>query len=259
MASSSHNTLLSELPRAVVRELLGPNDPVRLETSQVLVEQGESVRYAYFPIDGFVSLLTAPFEGAAALEVALVGYEGMVGASLLLGVEVSPLRALVQGDGLAWRVDARRFRHYTNASRKLRDFLNRYLYVQHAQLAQTAACTRFHVVESRLARWLLMTRDRARSREFYVTQGFLAYMLGVRRVGVTRAASSLRRRKLIRYSRGNIAISDETGLEKAACSCYFTDREMYDRVLGKLATYGNAPSHAETKGATYGRPLRRSR
>jgi CRP-like cAMP-binding protein len=232
MANSFQNALLSELPRAVVRELLGPSDPVRLEMSQVLVEQGASIRHVYFPIDGFVSLLTAPSEGSAALEVALVGHEGMVGASLLLGVDVSPLRAFVQGNGLAWRVDARRFRHHTNASRKLRDALNRYLYVQLAQLAQTAACTRFHVVESRLARWLLMTRDRARSDEFYLTQRFLAYMLGVRRVGVTRAASSLRRQQLIQYSRGNIAITDDTGLEKAACSCYFTDRATYDRVLG---------------------------
>ena len=157
----------------------------------------------------------------------------MVGNWLLLGVDAAPLRALVQGAGLAWRVDAKTFRREVAASQDLRDVFDRYLYVQLAQLAQTAWCTRFHVVESRLARWSLMTKDRAHSREFCITHQFLAYMLGVRRAGVTRAAASLRRRKLIRYSRGDLEIMDVLGLEKAACSCYATDRETYDRVLGR--------------------------
>ena len=113
------------------------------------------------------------------------------------------------------------------ANRNVRDKFNRYLYVRLVQLAQTAACTRFHVVESRLARSLLMTRDRAHSREFHVTQQLLAHVLGVRRAGVTRAATALRRRRLIRYSRGDIEITDERGLEKAACGCYATDKKTY--------------------------------
>jgi CRP-like cAMP-binding protein len=232
MTPPPHNLLLNALPATFLRKLLVKQEPVRLTMSHVLVESGTRIRHVYFPIDSFVSLLTAPSDGSAALEVALVGNEGMVGASLLLGVEVSPLRALVQGNGLAWRIDVKTFQRQLNASRSMRDVLNRYLYVQLTQLAQTAACTRFHVVESRLARWLLMTRDRAHSREFRITQVFLAHMLGVRRAGVTRAATSLRRRNLIRYSRGHIEITDERGLENAACSCYATDRETYDRVLG---------------------------
>jgi CRP-like cAMP-binding protein len=225
------NLLLGALAPSIVRKLLAQQEPVQLALSNDLVKYGERIRSVYFPIDSFVSLLTAACDGNAPLEVALVGNEGMVGSWLPLGTEVAPLRALVQGSGLAWRVDARTFRREVAASRSLRDVINRYLYVQLVQLAQAAACTRFHVVEARLARWLLMTRDRAHSREFHVTQQFLAYMLGVRRAGVTRAATSLRRRKLIRYSRGDIEITDERGLEKAACGCYATDRETYLRVM----------------------------
>ena len=221
------NLLLSILPSKLRRKLLIRQKPVWLEASTALVELGEKTRHVYFPIDAVVSLLTAPSAENAALEVGLVGNEGMVGVWLLLGVDVAPLRAVVQGSGLAWRVEAKTFRREMSANRNVRDKFNRYLYVRLVQLAQTAACTRFHVVESRLARSLLMTRDRAHSREFHVTQQLLAHVLGVRRAGVTRAATALRRRKLIRYSRGDIEITDERGLEKAACGCYATDKKTY--------------------------------
>jgi CRP-like cAMP-binding protein len=155
----------------------------------------------------------------------------MLGISLALGVTESPLRALVQGAGLAWRVDAATFRRELAISPALRRGLNRYVYASLAQIAQTAACTRFHFVEARLARWLLMTRDRAHSNRFQITQEFLAYMLGVRRVGVTRAAGALQRRKLIHYRRGSLEIRDVRGLEEAACSCYESGKETYARVL----------------------------
>jgi len=221
------NLLLSVIPANIRRKLLMRQEPVRLEASTALVELGEKTRHVYFPIDAVVSLLTAPSAENAALEVGLVGNEGMVGVWLLLGVDVAPLRAVVQGSGLAWRVEAKTFRREMTANRNVRDKFNRYLYVRLVQLAQTAACTRFHVVESRLARSLLMTRDRAHSREFHVTQQLLAHVLGVRRAGVTRAATALRRRRLIRYSRGDIEITDERGLEKAACGCYAADKETY--------------------------------
>lgn len=229
--SPSKNRLLAALPPAVSSRLLAEQALVELTLSEVLAEPGGRIRHVYFPLDSFVSLLAVQADGAA-LEVGLVGDEGMIGTSLLLGVEVTPLRAIVQGAGRAWRIDAKRFRSELRGSASLRAMLNRYLYVHVSQVAQMAACTRFHFVEARLARWLLMTRDRAHSREFRVTHEFLAHMLGVRRAGVTRAAGTLQRRKLIRYSRGDLEIEDEHGLEMTACSCYADDRETYARVLG---------------------------
>jgi len=229
--SQPTNQLLSVLPPASRRKLL-LQEPVRLKRSTALVEVGESIRHVYFPIDSVVSLLTGPSAENAALEVGLVGNEGMVGVWLLLGVDAAPLRALVQGSGLAWRIEAKAFRREVARSSNVRATFNRYLYVQLVQLAQTAACTRFHIVESRLARSLLMTRDRVHSREFHVTQQLLAHVLGVRRAGVTRAATALRRRKLIRYSRGDVEITDERGLERAACGCYAADKETYADVIG---------------------------
>jgi len=226
------NLLLAALPAVDRLRLLGNHSPVDLSFSQELDQPGERIRHVYFPIDSFISLIT-PGVDRAQLEIGLVGNEGMLGVPLLLGVDVSPLRALVQGAGHAWRVDAATFAREIKNSAVTRDVLNRYLYVFLSQLMQTATCTRFHLVEARLARWLLMTRDRAHSSQFHVTHEFLAYMLGVRRVGVTSAASALQRRKLIRYSRGDLTILDVRGLELAACPCYAIDKKIYARILLK--------------------------
>jgi CRP-like cAMP-binding protein len=226
------NLLLAALPDADRQRLTGNHAPVDLTFSETLSEPGERIRHVYFPIDSFVSLIT-PGEGRAQLEIGLVGNEGMLGVPLLLGVNVSPVRALVQGAGRAWRLNATTFQQELETNAGFRAALNRYLYVFLAQTMQTATCGRFHPVEARLARWLLMTRDRAHANQFHVTHEFLAYMLGVRRVGVTSAATALQRRKLIRYSRGDLSVLDVRGLEAAACTCYEFDKKIYSRILRK--------------------------
>lgn len=234
------NLLLAALSPEDRLALTGGNAAVDMSFSETLSEPGERVRHVYFPIDGFVSLIT-PGAARAQLEIGLVGNEGMLGVPLLLGVNVSPLRALVQGAGRAWKVDAATFLRVLETNPGVRVALNRYLYVFLSQLMQTATCTRFHLVEARLARWLLMTRDRAHSSQFDVTHEFLAYMLGVRRVGVTSAASALQRRNLIRYSRGHVAVLDVRGLELAACPCYAIDKKIYSAILSRK----NPPASTE--------------
>jgi CRP-like cAMP-binding protein len=242
------NLLLASLPPADRLRLTGDHPPVDLQFSETLSEPGERIRHVYFPIDGFISLIT-PGENRTQLEIGLVGNEGMLGSPLLLGVNVSPLRALVQGAGHAWRVDADIFLREIESNTGLRTYFNRYLYVFMAQLMQTATCTRYHLIEARLARWLLMTRDRAHANQFHITHEFLAWMLGVRRVGVTSAASALQNRKLIRYRRGDISLLDVPGLEAAACGCYNIDKQIYRQMLRKK-TKGSARKASGEEAAT---------
>jgi CRP-like cAMP-binding protein len=227
-AIAHENLLLTALPSAERRRLTALCEPIELTFGQVLCEQGARIRHVYFPSGGFISLIST-LDDRPKLEVGLVGSEGMLGISLLLDVHVAPLTGLVQGTGSALRMDAARFSDELKRSPALRGALNSYLYVLMSQFAQMAACTRFHVVQARLARWLLMTRDRARSDEFYLTQEFIAYMLGVRRVGISRAARALQKRKLIRYTRGRMTVLDGRGLEAASCACYAVARDLYDR------------------------------
>ena len=229
--SARTNLLLSGLSRRERERVLADCESVDLVAGTVLCEKGERIRHAWFPTDSFISLLT-PGERHANFEVAMVGSEGMVGTSLLLDVDVAPLHARVQGSGPCLRISAANLKRHLAPGSALRKRLNRYAYVFTSQLAQGAACNRYHFVENRLARWLLMTQDRAHRESFQVTQELVSYLLGVRRVGVTKAAGSLQRLNLITYSRGQIMVVDRHGLEAAACPCYSRDNATYHNMLG---------------------------
>jgi CRP-like cAMP-binding protein len=221
------NSLLASIPRKAYQRLLGVLEPVTLKLGEVLYEPGQTITQVYFPGTSLVSLLTLA-DGHLALEVGLIGREGMVGVPLVLGHGTSPVRALVQGGGAALRMTSAVFRKEFGLSPALQHELYRYTYTLMSQISQTAACNRFHVVERRLARWLLMTHDRMKSDQFHMTHEFLGHMLGVRRVGVTKAAQALQDRNLIRYCRGEITVLDRKGLEASSCQCYAVVKDMHD-------------------------------
>ncbi|MGA9031450.1 MAG: Crp/Fnr family transcriptional regulator [Sulfuricaulis sp.] len=222
------NRLLAALPRKDYQKLLPVLEPVKMAFEAVLYEPHAQIRHVYFPNDCFVSMLTTVDDDRAA-EVGLIGSEGMIGVPVALGIAASPFRAVVQGGGTAMRMKIADFRRNFSNSTALRRELFLFTHLLMIQIAQTAACNRFHVVTQRMARWLLMTRDRVNSNEFRITQEFLALMLGVRRVCVTVAAGKLQERKLIGYRRGTITILDHSGLVAAACGCYKTVKDIYTK------------------------------
>jgi CRP-like cAMP-binding protein len=224
---SSANHVLAALPWKAYQRMLGGLDAVELNFGDILYEPAAEIRHVYFPTDCLVSLLTT-IDKQHALEVGMVGREGMVGMPIALGIRVSNVRALVQGKGTALRMTATRFRAEFKTNHVLQHTLYRYTHLLMAQVSQTAACNRFHAADARLARWLLMTRDRVQSDTFSLTQEFMGHMLGLRRVGVTKAAQEAQRNELISYSRGNITILDQVGLEAIACSCYRIVRNLQD-------------------------------
>ena len=230
MADTQHpviiNRLIADLPAADRAAVLLNARTVDLEFGTVLCEPGETLRDVYFPLSALISLVTTVARHPP-LEMGMIGNEGMLGASLLLGVNVAPLQAVVQGSGTALRMSATHMRRELVTRPGLRGTLGRYLFVLTAQLTQSAACTRFHEVDERLARWLLMTHDRAHADHFHLTHQFLADMLGVQRSAVTIAAGALQRKKIIRYARGEISVLSRKALEAASCACYNAQADDY--------------------------------
>lgn len=227
------NRVLASLPPGEYKRLHAHLEPIALKFGQVLYEPGRAIKHVYFPDNCLISLLTA-VDKRRSLEVGMVGNEGMAGMPFILGMGVSGVRAIVQGGGNALRMASGQFRIEFDRNRTLQEALFRYTYALMAQISQTAACNRFHEAESRLSRWLLMTRDRVGADEFLLTHEFLAHMLGLRRVGVTEAASALKRRKLISYTRGKIQILDVRGLKRSSCSCYQTVKAVFDRAQKQM-------------------------
>lgn len=222
--------LLSETERLM---LLQHCELVELEFGSVLCEANQRYHYLYFPLSGFISLVTQLAKHKP-LEMGLIGNEGMLGATASLGVVYAPMQAVVQGAGTAWRIDIAALQRLLPFCPQLKHMLQQYLYILMVQLSQSAACVHFHELEPRLARWLLMSHDRAHSNDFHLTHQFLADMLGVRRSGVSVAASLMQHKLQISYSRGTIRILDREALKQVACECYQSGIKTYQKILGEL-------------------------
>lgn len=228
--SEIESILINRLPKRQRSDFIGCCSHVNLSLGAILHEQDEPIHHVYFPLDGFISIVEV-LDGHTPMEVGLIGNEGMLGATLTLGVDSAIQRAVVQGAGTALCMSAPRFRNELRDSVALQRTLEHYLHVMISQLSTSVACSQFHELEKRLARWLLMTHDRAHADHFYMTHKLLAEILGVRRSGVTIAAGTLQKNKLIRYTRGQITILDRQGLEAASCNCYVTIADNYAKAF----------------------------
>jgi len=223
---TAENFLIHQLPRMARKQLLAQCEPFELVHCAELGARGQSLSHAHFPIEGFVSLVIDVAQYPA-LEVGMVGRETMLGSEVLLGSAKAPWRALVQGAGQSWRIDAHALRRECAISPVLLRLVQTSLLVRLHQQTLASACERFHMIGPRLARWLLMSQDRSQSAHFHVTHEAMALMLGVRRVGVTVAAGDFQRAGLIRYHRGELTVIDRAGLEGRACSCYAADKALH--------------------------------
>ena len=230
------NELLAALPDTVWQRWLPLLELVELPLGQVLYEPGARLKHLYFPSTAIVSLLSVMENGASA-EIAVVGYEGVVGISLFMGGESTPSRAVVQSAGQGFMLPAEIVKQEFNRAGPVVHVLLRYTQALITQMAQTAVCNRHHSLDQQLCRWLLLSLDRLQGSQLVMTQELIANMLGVRREGVTESALKLQQAGLIRYARGRIAVLDRPGLERRTCECYAVVRREYDRLLpAKLAT-----------------------
>lgn len=228
------NRLLGLLPRRDYQRLRPHLQPVALEYRQSLYQANKTIGFVYFIETGVGSLVNTMANGQAA-EVGTIGSEGMVGLPLVFGDNRAPTSVYIQVPGAGLRMKAARFKQALAQSTSMRATMLRYAHAFFNQVAQSAACNRFHNIQQRTCRWMLMTHDRMQSDEFLLTQEFLAMMLGVQRTGVTAAAGGLQRAGLIRYNRGNVTIVDRRGLERLSCECYGVSKTEFDRLLGKRA------------------------
>jgi CRP-like cAMP-binding protein len=224
------NRLLAALPRQDYERLLPNFELVRLTPGRILYDVGDMVHHAYFPIGGMISLLSITQNGRT-VEIGIVGNEGMTGIPTVLRCNVAPYQVMVQFAGNALRITANALKAEMSRSGQLQEVLLCYTHALLMQVAQSASCNRFHTVEARLCRWLLVSRDRLPTDTLPLTQEFLSYMLGVPRTSVTAVAQTLQERKLIRYIRGKIVILNRSGIESHSCECYRLVRNEIENFL----------------------------
>lgn len=228
--SAKGNDLLAALPDDVWQRLQPQLQPVDLPLGHTLYLPGDKMEYVYFPVTAIVSLLYVMQNGDSA-EIAVVGHEGIVGIALFMGGESTPSSAVVQSGGQGYRLPSRLIKQEFAASGVVMQLLLRYTQALITQMAQTAVCNRHHTLDQQLCRWLLLSLDRLQGSELLMTQELIANMLGVRREGVTNAATNLQRAGLITYARGHIQVLDRAGLERRTCECYAVVKREYDRLL----------------------------
>ncbi|MBD2257405.1 Crp/Fnr family transcriptional regulator [Pseudanabaena sp. FACHB-2040] len=225
------NQILAALPEEEYERLLPKLEKVHMEFHQTVCEPDQPIEHIYFPLNSVVSLLSLMENGETA-EVGIVGYEGIVGLPVFLDADSTTNLAITQIEGEGMKMKAADFKEEANRQGSLQTLLKRYTQARLMQVSQSAACNRFHSVEERFCRWILMNHDRARKDEFVMTQEFASQMLGVRRPTVSVVASMLQKAGLIRYRRGNMTILDREGLEAGCCECYQIVRKDFEQLLG---------------------------
>jgi CRP-like cAMP-binding protein len=230
LEDAKRNHLLAALPEPELERLVRLLEPKTLGLGDSIYESGSKLQYLYFPTSSVVSLLYVLENGSSA-EIAVVGFEGIVGVSLFMGGMTTPSRAIVQSAGDVLLLGAGHVQEEFHRGGPLQQLLLRYTQALITQMAQTAVCNRHHNVDQQLCRWLLLSVDRLRSTELRMTQQLIADMLGVGRVGVTEAAGKLQAAGIIHYARGRIRVLDRPALERAVCECYLVVKKEYDRLL----------------------------
>jgi len=224
------NFLLASLSQKEYMNVLSLSKLVELNSGEILGEPGKKIKYVYFPINCYISL-QKEIDNKSSLEIGIIGPRGFYGLNHVLGVKVTLLRAVVEASGTALSISSKVFLKLCEKNAALKLKLQNYAYVRMSQLSQTTGCNRFHVLDARLCRWILMVQDCLHSSEFYITHECLSRKLGVRRAGVTKAAGILQKKKLISYNKGHIKILDRRKLEALACGCYQLNKETFEQII----------------------------
>ena len=224
------NIFINSLSKKTQEAVFLNAQSIELNLSQNICLADQPIQYIYFPIDGFISI-TQNIDEQSLIEIGMIGREGMLGAELILGINIHPFNGLVQGAGNALRIYAEDFLNAIEKNMELKIAVKKYLVIRIQQLGLSVGCEHFHTISARLAKWLLMSEDRAQSSTFQMTHEFISLMLGVRRVGITTTAADFKRRGIIDYHRGEMKVLDRTSLKAESCSCYLENIKIYTNLI----------------------------